>query len=612
MIYKNIIQNKIKTLKFFLNFLIVVCLILLFIFLSFNNFFDSKDLNPEGIQNCVTSRYEINSSETTTFKLENIPIFPEFENFKCLSKITNIQTTNIPDTYKPNIDERNIVYVSTSIIFFKVFNYIFNLFLIFLTLYFFENFKARIFLLYLSGNLLIHSLFNSYEPFIKVLIPFTHPEEGENQYLFNALFLFIYVLKSKSNNLFIFTLYISTFFIPDFLSFLIILFYVFKKSWKEDFNNHQKILLKLLPAIFLFLRFIFSLFPQFKLLWNFPAMRFFQGETKYYDMLWTLESMKCIHNPNYFDNSDKSCRNLTGGFLDDYLYITTNPEFTTFVLIAILFVLLLWIYFLLVEKYPESIFFITILFLSSSFNFLTYLGNIDLIFFSITFLLFHYSNRMYLLKIFILFFFTLFNTHPLGGLIGYSIYLLKNKLYKYFVVSSLFSISSIILIINEIDNIQGNLVGTIEASYGIQYFISRFTDINLYFGLALFIFITFIISNFINVEYPNLNRDFKINNGYIEIVLYWFLFTSLFFNNSYRLVIFSVLFLLIFRQGSNLIKIFTLLFMLFSVLPTTIDYYFQILFWVIKVFSFSFLFTFITGYFIQDIKSLVTKTILSS
>lgn len=601
------IQNNIKTIKYFLNFLIIFCLALLVTFLLFNNFFDAKEINQEEVQNCEISRYEIASSEATTFELENIPLFPEFENFRCLSKITNIRSTIVGDTYKPHIEERSIVYVSTNVLIYKVLNYIFNLFLIVLILFFFEHLKSRILLLYFFGNFLIHSVFNSYEPFIKVLVPFTHPEKPENQYLFSALFIFVYVMKTKSNNLFLLTLYITTLFIPDFLGFLIVLFYVFKKSWKEDFTNQEKLLLKLLPTIFLFSRFIFSLFPRFKLLWNLPAMRFFQGDTKYYDMLWTLESMKCIHNPNYFDNSDKSCRNLTGGFLDDYLYITTNPEFTTFVLIAILFVLLLWIYFLLVKKYPESIFFITILFLSSSFNFLTYLGNIDLIFFSITFLLFHYSNRMYLLKIFILFFFTLFNTHPLGGLIGYSIYLLKNKLYKYFVVSSLFSISSIILIINEIDNIQGNLVGTIEASYGIQYFISRFTNINLYFGLALFIFITCIISNFINFKYPNLNRDFKINNGYIEIVLYWFLFTSLFFNNSYRLVIYSVLFLLIFRQGSNLIKIFTLLFMLFSVLPTTIDYYFQILFWVIKVFSFSFLFTFITGYFIQDIKSLVSK-----
>lgn len=598
----------VKFLEILLNILIFSSLVLLLAFFTYNNFLSSEEIFSEEIESCQISKFQIENNKKITFELENLPLFPEYENTKCLSKVTNIQKTNIVDTYKPNIKERYIVYVATNILLYKSLNYILNGFLIILILRFFDIFKSKILILYFAGNTLIHSMFNSYEPFLKVLLPFTHPEKPEDQYLFSALFFFIFVLKSKSNNLFLITLYICVFFIPDFLGILVLLFYIFKKGKIESFDSTQKKILKLLPIIFFISRFVFSLIPGLKFFWNIPAMRFFQGDTKFYDLLWNLETMRCIYEPTYFDNNViKMCRDLTGGLLDDYLYITTDPTVTTFILIGILLALLIWIYLLIVRKYPDNIFFISILFISPSFNFLTYIGNIDLMYFCLIFLLFFYTKKMYILKILVLFFFTLYNTHPLGALIGFSIYLFKNKLYRYFFLGSLLSMGSIGLILTQISSIQNNFVGTIEASFGIQYFLSRFTNFNLYIGLSLVLLIVFVILSFAKFEYQDISNDLNFNNGYLEVVTYWFLFSSLFYNNSYRLALFGILFLLIFRKSNKKIKISILVFVLFIVTPVTVDYYFQVIFWITKILSFSVIFTYISGYFLEDLRYLFVK-----
>ena len=88
----------------------------------------------------------------------------------------------------------------------------------------------------------------------------------------------------------------------------------------------------------------------------------------------------------------------------------------------------------------------------------------------------------------LLFLFSLFNVHPLGGLIGLSIHSLKiNKIKSFYTgFLSAISITSILWQINN-DDIQF-MSGTIEASYGIQYFINRFTSLNIYLGFS-YIFI---------------------------------------------------------------------------------------------------------------------------
>ena len=166
---------------------------------------------------------------------------------------------------------------------------------------------------------------------------------------------------------------------------------------------------------------------------------------------------------------------------------------------------------------------------------------------------------------------------------------------------------SIGLILTQISSIQNNFVGTIEASFGIQYFLSRFTNFNLYIGLSLVLLIVFVILSFAKFEYQDISNDLNFNNGYLEVVMYWFLFSSLFYNNSYRLALFGILFLLIFRKSNKKIKISILVFVLFIVTPVTVDYYFQVIFWITKILSFSVIFTYISGYFLEDLRYLFVK-----
>ena len=122
-------------------------------------------------------------------------------------------------------------------------------------------------------------------------------------------------------------------------------------------------------------------------------MRIFQGNSKFYDLTWTLNSLRCNEDPMYFDNNLKNeCRES----LEDYLiiiFISLLTRNTKYTLILVLFILLLLIYLQLTKEFSNNVFFITFLFVSPSFNFLTFQGNVDLIFLCFTFIVFRYLKQ---------------------------------------------------------------------------------------------------------------------------------------------------------------------------------------------------------------------------
>ena len=275
---------------------------------------------------------------------------------------------------------------------------------------------------------------------------------------------------------------ITLFFLPDYIGLLVILFYFQKKGEIENFDKTEYKVLKLIPFAYYIIRYIASYINELNSYWQLSAMRIFQGESKFYDLNWTLNSLRCNADPMYFDNdSQNECRELSGGLLDNYLFITVDPEITKYILILVLYILLLFIYLQLLKEFPNNIFFITLLFVSPSFNFLTFQGNVDLIFLCLTFIVFKYFKNGIIYKGLILILFALFNVHPLGGLIGLSIYSLKFKKIKSFIFLSILSTISVVSILWQLNNGGiGFMSGTIEASYGIQFFIYRFSNLNIY------------------------------------------------------------------------------------------------------------------------------------
>ena len=207
----------------------------------------------------------------------------------------------------------------------------------------------------------------------------------------------------------------------------------------------------------------------------------------------------------------------------------------------------------------------------------------------------------------LLFLFSLFNVHPLGGLIGLSIHSLKINKIKVFYTGflSAISITSILWQINN-DDIQF-MSGTIEASYGIQYFINRFTSLNIYLGLVISLLIIFISTYKKQWSFNQILKSKYYETGYVDVLIYWFLFTSLFFNNAYRLPIFFLIFILLNQNKDTKIRIFNLIFVSFAVSPFYTDFVFFPLFWIIKIIAFFFLFSYLFSYFMNDSRTILFK-----
>ena len=562
----------------------------------------SKKIEFQNVQSCETNKYQFTSSKNIEFYPEDIPIFSDRENINCLSKVTRVEISN-------DGTSKNRVFIATNTLFYRLFHYSFNSFLIFLTLFYFSRLKHRILILYFLVNFTIQTVFYNSEILIKILVPFSNSYSLDSKYLINILFLFIYTLQSKSAKLLLLSLFLTLFFLPDYIGLLIVLFYLHRKGDIEAFNKSEFKIIKSIPFVYYTVRYIASVLDELNNYWQFSAMRIFQGNSKFYDLTWTLNSLRCNEDPMYFDNDLKNeCRELTGGLLDNYLYITIDPEITKYTLILVLFILLLLIYLQLTKEFSNNVFFITFLFVSPSFNFLTFQGNVDLIFLCFTFIVFRYLKQGIIFKGLLLFLFSLFNVHPLGGLIGLSIHSLKiNKIKSFFYTGflSAISITSILWQINN-DDIQF-MSGTIEASYGIQYFINRFTSLNIYLGLVISLLIIFISTYKKQWSFNQILKSRYYETGYVDVLIYWFLFTSIFFNNAYRLPIFFLIFILLNQNKDTKIRIFNIIFVFFAVTPFYTDFVFFPLFWIIKIIAFFFIFSYLFSYFMNDSRIILFK-----
>ena len=607
-------MKHVKKYSFFNNIIKYVSNLFLFVFLIAslllvfqNSTALSKKIDFNEFQPCNFNRYQFSSNENTQFYSEDIPIISETKNINCLSKAVRIELSNVDGS-------NNKIFIATNTLLYKLLNYSFNSFLIFLSLFYFPRLKQKILILYFLINFTIQSVFYNSELLIKLLIPFSSSFSLDSNYLFNILFLFVYILKIGSKKLLLASILITLFFLPDYIGLLIILFYFQKKGEIENFDKTEYKALKLIPFAYYIIRYIASYINELNSYWQFSAMRIFQGESKFYDLNWTLNSLRCNADPMYFDNdSQNECRELSGGLLDNYLFITVDPETTKYILIFVLYILLLFIYLQLLKEFPNNIFFITLLFVSPSFNFLTFQGNVDLIFLCLTFIVFRYLKNGIVYKGILLFLFSLFNIHPLGGLIGLSIYSLKFKKIKSFIYTALLSTISVGSILWQLNNDGiGFMSGTIEASYGIQFFVYRFSDLNIYLGLILCLLILFILNYRKELDFNEIIDSKYYKNGYFDVIIYWFLFTSLFFNNAYRLPIFLVIFIILNLSKDKRIRNFNIIFVFFAVTPFFTDFIFLPVFWIIKIAAFIYIFSYLFSYFINDIKTIMFNTKLKN
>ena len=102
-------------------------------------------------------------------------------------------------------------------------------------------------MLYFLINFTIQSVFYNSELLIKLLIPFSSSFSLDSNYLFNILFLFVYILKIGSKKLLLASMLITLFFLPDYIGLLVILFYFQKKGEIENFDKTEYKVLKFIP-----------------------------------------------------------------------------------------------------------------------------------------------------------------------------------------------------------------------------------------------------------------------------------------------------------------------------------------------------------------------------
>ena len=565
------------------DFLIVITLLMLFTtsFLNLKNTEESifqNDENKEtGIELNTTSscesgkylflaeNYQELKNYSINYKASDLEVYPEFDNLTCLGKVRYV-----------DIDEQELtIYLGTNRYWFNILNLVINLFLFLLVFGGILLIDKKLYFLYFLINFFNFYLFNSHISLLKIIIPAAEPQSINQNYFINFLFLAFCLIKSRNKNFSIVFIYALVFFIPDYLGIFAIILLMQKENLFQVNSKFQRLSIYFLPVIFYISRTFYSLTSYFDNLWMYSGQRIYHGRSRFYDLVWNYEAMACIKNPDLFINNPvNECRELYGGVLDDYIYITSDPYSTAIITMAIAHICLLVMYFIISKDYPDNKLLLSLLFVSPAVNFLTFQGNLDIVFMIFTFFLFYKQKKLNFITSTIIFVLSLYKVHLIGGLLGLALYGYLNDDKKngilnlvYLITSSYFAFT---LYLEK--SIVSNF-GRFEESYGLLFIANNLSDlfgINAYllFSIFIILFIAMYYLNFLTIRTFN-NNFYETSSLYEYFLLYWFAFTLLIVNNSYRLPIFLFLIFKLLTSENKVLKNITLIFLFLSVTPVS-------------------------------------------
>ncbi len=564
-------------------FLIFGCILLLLN--TFQYGYDSLSNTQIEINKNISDNKVIESCSITTNKLDileepyvtdsySLELIPDVSNFYCLGKVMSI-------SFDQN-SNKLIVYLGSNSFIFNAMNLFINLFLIILISLRLLGDKFLL-LMYVGFNYFNFYLMNASIPKIKILIPYINPEINyySQIYFFNVLFLILYVAYSKNRYLQIAWLNILLFFIPDYLGIFILLLIFIDKSFsnQNSFNSYQKISLYITPIVYFVSRIVFSFYNIFDNLWLLSGQKVYAGLSRYYDAIWNFEVMSCIYNPNLFDNDPlKSCRELRGGVLDNYIYVTTDPAISSLYFMTLMLVLVIGIYLWIQKTKTFNFIHVVLIFISPAVNLLTYQGNLDIFYWVFVYLLLTKYPKQYLIISTSLLILSLYKVHAIGAVLGLLFHFFKIRNLKYIVLNSIFITSSTFFAIKEL--VSDSIItrgGTLDYSYGIYFLSHYFGNLFAINGNLLLILIIFLLLIFITYSFI-LNKDDFLKSNISEIgihydvLLFWFIGTLAIANNGYRLPIFTLLFLYFLKSDDNLLRYSVVVFLSLSVTPLAANY----------------------------------------
>lgn len=597
-----------------LSSLILVCLILIFLVsnsLQSDQEFEIDFKNNTISNSCSVSEYKFKNlakEKYSDYELnilkKDIYVYPEIQNINCIKKV---------DSFFISEDLKTIdVFVNDSPKLFNLLDQLFNGFICLFIMLSRRNYFIN-FLNYIVLNLFLHIFFAVNLSLIKIIIPFTEPETSNQRYFFRILFLILLVIYLK--NLKFIALFTLTllFFIPDYLGLFAVIFLLTDSKKIFTYSKFDIYFFSSIPVIYYFSKFLFSLSSFFDKFWILSGQRIYHGYSRWYDLQWNFLTFRCNADPDfkpefYF----KECRELYGGILDDYIVIKTDPYITAFAFQFLCLLILSYVYLNQIKKQEQKhLFFLMFIFVSPPMIFLINQGNPDLFIFLISFLVLNKQKPNYLLALSSLFLFFLFKLHPVGGIIGIFYYFVKNNEKKYLTLSFTFIVLCIVSLTTQLGDFSGygymDINRTIEEAYGIFHYSNIVNSQNNLLTYVILIIFLLALTRLNIVKTSAMLIGEIEKNSYFYSLLFWFLLTSIYTNNSYRLPIFTVLFFILYKIPDRKLQMILLLFIFLNPTPTIAYTFIQIIYHVVFGLSFFLITAVLSKFVINEVLELTQK-----
>jgi len=531
------------------------------------------------LPNCteyVTSELTKNSINVSKTTYSDVYLIPEYRNIECLGKVVNLYTS---------ADNDSNVLIGYNQKAFKYLGYIFITIFFTIFIKFYKNSKEIYYplLLILFFDLTFQFFF---------LYRYVE-SESEKIYRINdllSIFLVYYLYKNNSQKLFILIFYFCLIFSYDHLFIFIILFFLLNKNFK--FDPKYKNLIIFIPLVQYSLRILGGLFEKLNYLWLSIGQIIYVGKSRYFDAQWAFFSLKCNYDPNteseriYFSDTARSCPSDFYGPFSNIIKLNSDVFISTNILVISFTIFLLYIYIKLCKLYPNHIFLLAVLMISSPMNFLFHQGNFDIIAIPIVFLsIFVFNTRPFLASL-ILLLIALVEIHPMSVFIAFIFISLTNKNFKNVISSlSMFLIGFYLIWRDDSELSIRNqyLSGSnfdseyldITKTYGIT---TDFSFLNSYFAnfsliyLSLIFFIFLLIYSEINFRRNksfNILSEFKQTHLTVFMCYFvWFSSTIFLDNHVYRMHVALPLLFFLFINSKKSIKIAILLTLLLNPVTT--------------------------------------------
>ena len=495
--------------------------------------------------------YERIRDDEILLSSRNLEIFPEYRNIFCIGTVTDA---------KLDYQDKEIYFIGTSGIlhnFLEVTFFLISIFLI--TISKNKNLLSSFFYFFL-GYGCIYFIFDPEFNLFKLINPIHHQGEFSlSNFLIPTYLIFVTLQKDTKNKFRLFLVFYLVFFFYEFFGIFVVLIFLFYK-FDFGFSNSEKQIFKLLPIIFYFIRIISSLFSNLQGIWTGMAQKAYIGTSKFYDSLYNFISFNNMYNLNNgfpCNESENICSKFLAGGPLSTIGFQNNPEKSAIAFGVLSIVLLLVFYIICLRTFDKYYFFIVCLFISPPINFLTFLGNDDLLIALLVLYIFSNYEKNFALSCLLVLVLALFQLHPIFiffGLIYNSIYLNSKR---QFIISCIFFISTFIPIFNFVF-LQGNSIAINFGSfydYGFLSIYNIFTNSsdtnNFYIGMGILLSILFVFSFTKKPEIDKLIIDINFYEKLYNIFSIWFLGRMIFANASYSLPIFYFAFFIIFVSNKQ-------------------------------------------------------------